>query len=160
METLDQSMVSEENSLLKGSTASGNDRVNNILSESSPVSKNDPSSGKDADLVSKNDPSSEKDVVPRCCSSRHKERSQEEIRSLVNRLSRIEGQVRGIRKMVENGVYCPDILTQSAAVSAAMNAFNRQLLSSHVHSCVVEDIRSGKDETVDELCSLLQKLMK
>ncbi len=95
-----------------------------------------------------------------CCGTRHKERSPEEIKSLVNRLNRIEGQVRGIRKMVESGAYCPDILTQSAAVSAAMNAFNKQLLASHVHSCVVEDIRSGREETVDELCSLLQKLMK
>lgn len=97
---------------------------------------------------------------PVCCSSRHKERSQEEMKSLVNRLNRIEGQVRGIRKMVESGAYCPDILTQSAAVSAAMNSFNKQLLASHVHSCVVEDIRNGRDETVDELCALLQKLMK
>ncbi len=118
------------------------------------------------DTVSELEPSCERDdvseyeTVPECCGARHKERSREEIRSLTNRLSRIEGQVRGIRKMVENGAYCPDILTQSAAVSAAMNAFNRQLLASHVHSCVVEDIRGGREETVDELCSLLQKLMK
>lgn len=95
-----------------------------------------------------------------CCSKRHKERSREEVKSLVNRLSRIEGQVRGIRRMVEEGVYCPEILTQSAAVTAAMNGFNRQLLSSHVHSCVVEDIKEGREDTVDELCALLQKLMK
>ncbi len=102
----------------------------------------------------------EEEACPNCCSTRHKERSPEEIKSLVNRLNRIEGQIRGIRKMVESGAYCPDILTQSAAVSAAMNSFNKQLLASHVHSCVVEDIRNGKEETVDELCSLLQKLMK
>ena len=60
-------------------------------------------------------------VSDNCCTTRHKERSEEEIKSLVNRLSRIEGQVRGIRRMVEEGVYCPEILTQSAAVSAAMN---------------------------------------
>ncbi len=95
-----------------------------------------------------------------CCKARHKDRSQEEIRSLVNRLNRIEGQIRGIRRMVESGAYCPDILTQSAAVTSAMNGFNKELLSSHVRSCVVEDIRQGKDETVDELCDLLRKLMK
>ena len=99
-------------------------------------------------------------VSDNCCTTRHKERSEEEIKSLVNRLSRIEGQVRGIRRMVEEGVYCPEILTQSAAVSAAMNGFNRQLLSAHIHSCVVEDIREGREETIDELCALLQKLMK
>ena len=91
---------------------------------------------------------------------RHKERSEDEIRCLVNRLKRIEGQIRGIRGMVENGAYCPDILTQSAAVSAAMNGFNRELLSSHIKTCVVEDIRKGDEDTVDELVRLLQKLMK
>lgn len=95
-----------------------------------------------------------------CPHCRKKERSSEEYRALLNRLSRIEGQVRGIRGMIENDAYCADILTQSAAVSAAINAFNRALLSSHIHSCVAEDIRAGKDETIDELCSLLQKLMK
>ena len=101
-----------------------------------------------------------KNTAQDCCGTRHKECPEEEIRSLVNRLSRIEGQVRGIRRMVEQGAYCPEILVQSAAVSAAMNGFNRQLLSSHVHTCVVEDIRNGREETVDELCALLQKLMK
>ena len=94
------------------------------------------------------------------CCCRTKVRSEKEQRDLINRLSRIEGQVRGIRRMVEQGAYCPEILVQSAAVSAAMNGFNRQLLSSHVHTCVVEDIRNGREETVDELCALLQKLMK
>ncbi len=78
----------------------------------------------------------------------------------MNRLSRIEGQVRGIRGMVENGAYCPDILTQSAAVSAAMNSFNRELLASHIRTCVVQDIREGDADTIDELLKLLQKLMK
>ena len=95
-----------------------------------------------------------------CCGVRHKERSPEEIRKLVNRLNRIEGQMRGIRRMVEDGAYCPDILTQSAAVSSAMNGFNRELLLSHVNTCVVEDIRSGKEGTMEEFCVLLQKLMK
>ena len=91
---------------------------------------------------------------------RTKKRSDTEIKNLMNRLNRIEGQIRGIKNMLENDAYCPDILTQSAAVSAAMNAFNRELLSSHIHSCVVNDIRAGNDETVDELMKTIQKLMK
>ncbi len=99
---------------------------------------------------------------PECCCSagRHKERSPEEIKSLVNRLSRIEGQIRGIRNMVESGAYCPDILTQSAAVTAAMNSFNKELLASHIRTCVAEDIRAGEDGTIDELVKVLQKLMR
>lgn len=81
-------------------------------------------------------------------------------KKLVNRLSRIEGQIRGIKKMIENDAYCNDVLIQSAAVGAAINAFNRELLSNHIHSCVVRDIREGKDEVVDELMVTLQKLIK
>ena len=94
-----------------------------------------------------------------CCGKRT-QRSEDEIRRLVNRLSRIEGQIRGIKGMLEKDSYCVDILTQSAAVSAAMNAFNRELLSDHIHSCVVRDIRAGDEETVDELVALIHKLMK
>ena len=94
------------------------------------------------------------------CCHKTKERSEEEIRKLLNRLSRIEGQIRGIRGMVERGAYCTDILTQSAAVTAAVNAFNKDLLASHIRTCVAEDIRSGNDEVVDELVATLQKLMK
>lgn len=94
------------------------------------------------------------------CSQRKKERSPEEYRKLIHRLNRIEGQVRGIRAMVENGAYCPDILVQSAAVSAAMNAFNRELLANHIRTCVTEDIRGGRDEAVDELLDTMKKLMK
>ena len=95
-----------------------------------------------------------------CCSGKTKERSEAEIKCLVNRLSRIEGQIRGIRGMVERGAYCADILTQSSAVSAAMNAFNRELLASHVRTCVVDDVKAGRDETVDELVGLIEKLMR
>lgn len=95
-----------------------------------------------------------------CCCHKTTQRSQEEIRKLVNRLNRIEGQIRGIRAMVESEAYCNDILTQSAAVSAAVNAFNRELLASHIRSCVVRDIRAGDEAVVDELVSTLQKLMK
>ncbi|MGN0972532.1 MAG: metal-sensing transcriptional repressor, partial [Aristaeellaceae bacterium] len=76
------------------------------------------------------------------------------------RLSRIEGQIRGIRGMVERGAYCPDILTQSAAAAAALNAFNRELLASHIRTCVTQDIRDGREGTVDELLDTLQKLMR
>lgn len=95
-----------------------------------------------------------------CCCHKTKDRSEEEIRRLLNRLSRIEGQIRGIRRMVEEDAYCTDILTQSAAVTAAMNAFNRDLLANHIRTCVAEDIRAGKDEVIDDLVATLQKLMK
>lgn len=94
------------------------------------------------------------------CSQRKKERSPEEYKKLINRLNRIEGQIRGIKGMVENNAYCPDILIQSAAVNAAINAFNKELLANHIRTCVADDIRSGKDEAIDELVVTLQKLMK
>ena len=78
----------------------------------------------------------------------------------MNRLSRIEGQVRGLKRMVQEDAYCIDILTQAAAVNAALNSFNKQLLAEHIKTCVANDIRAGKDETVDELVATLQKLMK
>ena len=95
-----------------------------------------------------------------CCGEKKTERSEEEYRKLANRLARIEGQIRGIRTMLDNNAYCTDILTQSAAVTAALNAFNRELLSNHIHGCVVRDIRAGNDEVVDELAAIVQKLMK
>ena len=95
-----------------------------------------------------------------CCTGKTKERSEEEYRSLTNRLSRIEGQIRGIRGMLEKNAYCPDILAQVAAANAALNAFSRELLSNHIRSCVVNDVRAGNDEVVDELLATLQKLMK
>ncbi len=94
------------------------------------------------------------------CCHKTKERSEKEYRDLINRLSRIEGQVRGIKKMVENDVYCTDILIQVSAVNAALNSFNKVLLSNHIRTCVVDDIRAGKDEVVDELVVTLQKLMR
>ena len=94
------------------------------------------------------------------CCHKTKERSEKEYKDLINRLSRIEGQVRGIKKMVENNAYCPDILIQVSAVNAALNSFNKVLLANHIRTCVPEDIRAGKDETVDELVKTLQKLMR
>ena len=95
-----------------------------------------------------------------CCSNKKKERDEKEYKDLLNRLRRIEGQVRGVEKMVENDAYCVDILTQVSAVTAALNSFNKVLLANHIRTCVAEDIREGKDETIDELVSTLQKLMK
>ena len=95
-----------------------------------------------------------------CCCHRIKERSEEEYKSLIHRLNRIEGQIRGIRGMVEQDAYCVDILTQSAAGTAAINAFNRELLAQHIRTCVAQDIRDGKEQTIDELVATLQKLMK
>ena len=94
------------------------------------------------------------------CSQRKKERTPEEYTRLILRLNRIEGQIRGIRSMVENGAYCPDILVQAAAVNAAINAFNKELLASHIRTCVAQDIRDGEDQVIDELVTTLQKLMK
>ena len=94
------------------------------------------------------------------CCHKTKKRSEEEYKSLMNRLSRIEGQIRGIRGMLEKDAYCTDILTQVAAANAALNAFNRELLDSHIRSCVAQDIRAGKDETIDELMDTIKKLMK
>lgn len=96
----------------------------------------------------------------KCCTNKTKERPEEEYKKLMNRLVRIEGQVRGIRNMLEKNAYCPDILIQVSAVNAALNAFNKELLANHIKSCVIDDIRNGKEETVDELVSTLQKLMK
>lgn len=95
-----------------------------------------------------------------CCCKKTKERTEEEYKSLIHRLNRIEGQIRGIKGMIENNAYCTDVLTQSSAVSAAINAFNKELLSNHIKTCVAQDIKDGKNETVDELVATLQKLMK
>ena len=94
------------------------------------------------------------------CKHKTKERSEKERRNMLNRLSRIEGQVRGIKKMVENDVYCPDILIQVYSVYSELNSFNKVLLAEHIRTCVAEDIKEGKDETIEELVLVLQKLMK
>ena len=95
-----------------------------------------------------------------CGCHRTKERSEEEYKRLIHRLNRIEGQIRGIRGMVEKSAYCPDILAQVAAANAALNAFSKELLANHIKTCVAQDIRAGKDETIDELLVSLRKLMK
>lgn len=98
-----------------------------------------------------------------CCSEmtdKTKVRSEKEYKDLINRLSRIEGQVRGVKNMLENDAYCVDILTQVSAINAALNSFNKVLLSNHMRSCVCDEIREGNDEVVEELVAVMQKLMK
>lgn len=94
-----------------------------------------------------------------CCDKKTL-RSDEEIKKLINRLNRIEGQVRGIKAMVENDAYCADILIQSQAINAAINSFNKDLLNRHIHTCVLRDIQNGDENAVDELSALVLKLMK
>lgn len=95
-----------------------------------------------------------------CCCAKTKERSEKEYKDLIHRLNRIEGQIRGIKGMVEKNAYCTDILVQVAAANAALNSFNKVLLANHIKTCVTKDIKEGKEETVDELVAVLQKLMK
>ncbi len=106
----------------------------------------------------------EEKVCKHCAESaehpRTKKRSEKEYRDLMNRLKRIEGQVRGIEGMLERGAYCPDILIQVSAVNSALNSFNKVLLANHIRSCVADDIRTGQDGTIEELVDVLQKLMK
>lgn len=97
--------------------------------------------------------------VCECC-KKTKERSDEEYKKLINRLNRIEGQIRGIRGMVEKNAYCTDILIQAAAANAALDAFNRELLANHIRTCVADDIKNGKDDVIDELIDTLRKIMK
>lgn len=96
----------------------------------------------------------------KCSCGKKINRSEEERKKLLNRLNRIEGQIRGLKGMVEENVYCNDILIQSAAVTAAINSFNKELLASHIRTCVATDIREGRDDVIDELVGTIQKLMK
>lgn len=100
-----------------------------------------------------------KDGCPNC-SNKHKDREEKEYKDLMNRLKRIEGQVRGVEGMLENGAYCADILMQVSAINSALNSFNKVLLANHMRSCVADNIRNGNDEIIDETVTILQKLMK
>lgn len=116
----------------------------------------------------KNDAGTGQPEENQCCKKEHncslcarkKVRQEKEYRDLLNRLNRIEGQVRGVKRMVEEDVYCVDILTQVSAIQSALNSFNKVLLGNHIKTCVSEDIRAGNEEAVDELVATLQKLMK
>ena len=105
-------------------------------------------------------PETEQPVPACCCCHKTKERSEKEYKDLIHRLNRIEGQIRGIKGMVEKDAYCTDILVQVSAVSSALNSFNKVLLANHIRTCVAQDIRDGREETIDELVNTLQKLMK
>ena len=105
----------------------------------------------------------EKDLMTEecpCCSGKHKDRDEKEFKDLMNRLKRIEGQVRGVQNMLENGVYCTDILMQVSAINSALNSFNKVLLGNQLKTCVAENIKNGNHEVIDELMNTLQKLMK
>ena len=95
-----------------------------------------------------------------CPICKTKKRDDAEYKSLLNRLSRIEGQVRGVRNMLESDAYCTDILIQVSAITSALNSFNKELLANHIKTCVTDDIRSGDGSTVDELLDTLARLMK
>lgn len=101
----------------------------------------------------------EKTTPPSCCGPKTTHRDEAEQKKLIQRLNRIEGQVRGLAGMIEKDAYCADILVQSAAVAAALRAFNKDLLSRHLHACVIRDIRAGDESAADELMALLTKLM-
>lgn len=95
-----------------------------------------------------------------CCNVKHKHREEKEYKDLIKRLNRIEGQVKGVKNMVEDERYCVDILTQVSAIQAALNGFSKELLANHIKTCVVEDIKNGNEEVVDELCETFKKLLK
>lgn len=95
-----------------------------------------------------------------CCCHKQKQRTEDEYKKLINRLNRIEGQIRGVKGMLEKDAYCTDILVQVSAINAALNSFNKELLAEHIRTCVAEDIRAGKDETIDDLVVTMQKLMR
>ena len=92
--------------------------------------------------------------------ARVRTRTDEEYKKLLNRLNRIEGQIRGVKRMLENDAYCTDIVLQVSAINAALNSFNRQLLAEHIRTCVADDIRNGKDDTIEDLVNTVTRLMK
>ncbi len=94
------------------------------------------------------------------CCCRTKERSDKEFKDLMNRLKRIEGQVKGVQRMLEDNAYCPDIMVQVSAINSALNSFNKVLLAEHLKTCVVDDIKAGREETIAELTETLQKVMR
>ncbi|MCR4709393.1 MAG: metal-sensing transcriptional repressor [Clostridiales bacterium] len=98
-------------------------------------------------------------MTDNCC-CRTKERSDKEFKDLMNRLKRIEGQVKGVQRMLEENAYCPDIMVQVAAINSALNSFNKVLLAEHLKTCVVDDIKAGREDTIEELTETLKKVMK
>ncbi len=102
----------------------------------------------------------ENGVACECCTGKHKDRAEKEKKDLMNRLKRIEGQVRGVENMLDNDVYCIDILMQVSAITSALNSFNKVLMANHMKTCVADNIKEGNDEVIDELVAAMQKLMR
>lgn len=113
-----------------------------------------------SDIVNEKEIKKESNECCECCSGKHKHRDEKEFKDLMNRLKRIEGQVRGVENMLENDAYCTDVLVQVSAITSALNSFNKVLLANHMKTCVADNIREGNDEIIDELVVTLQKLMK
>lgn len=90
--------------------------------------------------------------------SKNKHRDEDEKKYLRTRLKTIEGQIRGISKMIDEDKYCADILTQLLAVNKSIKSLSNDILKSHLNSCVIEDIQSGKTEVVDEVMDLIRRL--
>ncbi|MBR4707220.1 MAG: metal-sensing transcriptional repressor [Pseudobutyrivibrio sp.] len=102
----------------------------------------------------------ENDMACECCTGKHKDRAEKEKKDLMNRLKRIEGQVRGVENMLDNDAYCIDILMQVSAITSALNSFNKVLMANHMKTCVADNIKEGNDEVIDELVAAMQKLMR
>ena len=138
-------------------------RIANIRFDLSQKNRRDPMENKKGKITEVSEKKEDAAAQESCCcqcSHKTKERSEKEYRDLMNRLKRIEGQVRGIQGMLEKDAYCTDVLIQVSAVTSALNSFNKVLLANHVKTCVADNIRQGNDEVIDELVTLLQKLMK
>ena len=130
------------------------------ISDVTPYEIPDEISGETTDASDAAEVVKEKDACECCCSGKHKDRTDKEFKDLMNRLKRIEGQVRGVENMLEKDAYCTDILMQVSAITSALNSFNKVLLANHVKTCVADNIREGNEDVVDELVGVLQKLMK
>lgn len=152
-EVFNMKKAEDEKAIAESTVAEKTDAENTIAEKAAAGSPANPGGGA---VTAQNE---SEEACPHC-SGRHKKRSKEDQKKLLTRLRRVEGQIRGIEKMVENDGYCPDILIQVSAATSALNSFNKELLACHIRSCVVNDIREGKDETIDELCRVMQKLMK
>ncbi|PKN78722.1 MAG: CsoR family transcriptional regulator [Candidatus Cloacimonetes bacterium HGW-Cloacimonetes-1] len=99
--------------------------------------------------------------MDKCCNSdRHAKHSEELKAKMINRINRIEGQVRGVKKMLEQNVYCDDIITQISAAKSALNSLSQVLFEAHLNSCIVEQIRSESPDIMEELQQTIRKMLK
>ncbi len=96
-----------------------------------------------------------------CCYSERKAHHPADFKKkLINRLNRIEGQVRGVRKMIDQDVYCDDVITQITAIRSALSGLSKELFEAHLSSCILEQIQSGSDEIMEELKLTVRRLLK